>query len=126
MRESCSHAVFSSLTTIMPVVISDNGQGMLSLYTLLITDLNDSATQDDKSPPPCMQLQVGVGLFLRPTHPLACNCETGWGFFILFFRSMNNDDDNNEPCRLVDDICVCLHPQQQRQNPTPLHATASR
>src|SRR5271155_3104957 len=34
---------------------------------------------DDKNPPPCMQLQAGVGFF-RPktTHPLACNCETGW------------------------------------------------
>src|SRR5271168_5070330 len=38
------------------------------------------------------------------THPLACNCETGWVFFIFFFKS-TNDDDDDEPCRLVVVIC---------------------
>src|SRR5271155_3547592 len=54
------------------------------------------------------------------THPLACNCETGWVFFILFFKATNNDD---EPCRLVVIICLCLHPRQ-RQQPTPSLAIA--
>src|ERR1700678_3823696 len=88
------------------------------------------------------------------THPLACNCETGWvssfylrqqtttshvgsssssasvcthhndddnpppplelrdgvGFFLLF--KATNDD---EPCRLVVVICLCLHPPQRRR-----------
>src|ERR1700678_2263348 len=98
------------------------GKVCVSHDTLLITD-NDSATQDDKSPPPCMQLQAGVGLFLRTqTHPPPhLQLQDGVGFFHSFFRSTNNDDD--EPCV---DICVRLHPQQQRQKPTPLHAMQAR
>src|SRR5271155_4950056 len=108
-----------------------------------------------------MQLQAGVGFF-RPktTHPLACNCKTGWvssfslrpptttshvgslsssasvcthdnddnpppclqlrdgvGFFPPFFRSMNDDEDD-EPCRLVVVICLHLYPRQPN-NPPP-------
>src|ERR1700678_276552 len=37
----------------------------------------------------------------KPTHPLVCNCETGWVFFILIVRS-TNDDDDDEPCRLIE------------------------
>src|ERR1700678_1454900 len=37
----------------------------------------------------------------EPTHPLVCNCETGWVFFILIVRS-TNDDDDDEPCRLIE------------------------
>src|ERR1700678_3013290 len=96
------------------------------------------------------------------THPLACNCKTGWvsssffsrqrtptttttshiglssssasvcthdnndnppprlqlrdgvGFFILFFKTTNANDDNDEPCRLVVVICLHLHPRQRR------------
>src|ERR1700678_193228 len=45
------------------------GKVCFSYDILLITD-NDSATQDDKSPPPCMQLRAGVGFFLPTrTHP---------------------------------------------------------
>src|ERR1700678_1031124 len=45
------------------------GKVCFSYDILLITD-NDRATQDDKSPPPCMQLQAGVGFFLpMQTHP---------------------------------------------------------
>src|SRR5271155_3859094 len=40
------------------------------------------------------------------THPLACNCETGWVFIIIFFESTNANDDD-EPCRLV--VVICLH-----------------
>src|SRR5271168_3501205 len=123
------------------------GKVCVSHDTLLITD-DDSTTQDDKSLPPCMQLQAGVGFNFLPsdtnppprlqlrdgvgfyypffrvnerqpasvcttttttashvgsslssasicthdnptTHPLACNCETGWVFIILFFESTN-------------------------------------
>src|ERR1700678_370679 len=102
------------------------GKVCFSHDTLLITD-DDSTAQDDKSPPPCMQLQAGVGFFLptrESTHPLACNCETGWVFFLLFCRS-TNDDDDDEPCRLAVVICLCLHPRQRRQ-PTPSLAIARR
>src|ERR1700679_4085297 len=92
------------------------GKVCVSHDTLLITD-DDSTTQDDKSLPPCMQLQAGVGFNFLPsntnppprlqlrdgvgffpsffssqrtttttTHPLACNCETGWVFIIFFFK----------------------------------------
>src|SRR5271168_1429610 len=74
---------------------------------------------NDDNPPPRSQLRDGVGffiLFLRQasicthdnptTHPLACNCETGWVFIIIFFES-TNDNDNDEPCRLV--VVICLH-----------------
>src|SRR5271168_4406909 len=112
------------------------GKVCVSHDTLLITD-DDSTTQDDKSLPPCMQLQAGVGFNFLPsntnppprlqlrdgvgffppffssqrttttttshvgsllssasicthdnptTHPLACNCETGWVFCHPFFR----------------------------------------
>src|ERR1700678_2487080 len=37
----------------------------------------------------------------EPTHPLVCNCETGWVFFILIVSS-TNDDDDEEPCRLIE------------------------
>src|ERR1700678_1477281 len=43
---------------------------------------------NDDNPPPHLQLRDGVG------------------FFILFFKS-TNADDNDEPCRLV--IVICLH-----------------
>src|ERR1700678_173883 len=95
------------------------GKVCVSHDTLLITD-NDSTTQDDKSPPPCMQLQAGVGFNFLPSNmnpPLACNCETGWVFFIFFFKSTNANDDD-EPCKLVVVICVHLHPRQPN-NPPP-------
>src|ERR1700679_3841403 len=97
------------------------GMVCFSHDTLLITDDN-STTQDDKSPPPCMQLQAGVGFFLpMRTHPLACNCETGWVSFLLFFKAMN-DNDNDEPCSLSSSASVCTHdnptthPQLKRQD----------
>src|ERR1700678_2946728 len=102
------------------------GKVCVSHDTLLITD-DDSTTQDDKSPPPCMQLQAGVGFNFLPSNmnpPLACNCETGWVFFLCFFKS-TNDDDNDEPCRLAVVICLPLHPRQRRQ-PTPSLAIARR
>src|ERR1700678_2783305 len=43
------------------------GKVCVSHDTLLITD-NDSTTQDDKSPPPCMQLQAGVGFNFLPSN----------------------------------------------------------
>src|SRR5271168_4172379 len=58
------------------------------------------------------------------THPLACNCETGWVFIIFFFKSTNANDDD-EPCRLVVVVCLRLHPRQRRQ-PTPSLAIARR
>src|ERR1700678_4468884 len=112
-----------------------------------------------------MQLQAGVGFF-RPktTHPLACNCETGWVSCSFSLRQRtttshvgsssssapfcppHNDDDNppprlqlrdgvdpfllfkatndDEPCRLVVVICLCLHPPQRRRYPTPSLAIA--
>src|SRR5271168_2003592 len=51
------------------------------------------------------------------THPLACNCETGWVFIIIFFESTNANDDD-EPCRLVVVICLHLYPRQPN-NPPP-------
>src|SRR5271168_3291881 len=66
--------------------------------TLRITD-DDSTTQDDKSPPPCLQLRDGVG------------------FFPLFFFKSTNDD---EPCRLAVVICLHLHPRQPNNPPTRL------
>src|ERR1700678_4018134 len=59
------------------------------------------------SPPPCMQLQAGVGFFLpmRAHPPPHLQLRDGVGFFHLFFKSMNDDD--NEPCRLVaDSLCM--------------------
>src|ERR1700678_3139543 len=82
------------------------GKVCFSHDTLLITDDN-STTQDDKSPPPCMQLQAGVGFFLpmRTHPPPRLQLRDGVGFFHLFFKSMNDDD--NEPCRLVaDSLCM--------------------
>src|SRR6202789_3103922 len=95
-----------------------------------------------------------VSTFFLPTqtHPLACNCETGWVFFLLFFQvnerqrrqptpslaiarrgeffssfffKSTNDNDNDEPCRLVVVVCLRLHPRQ-RQQPTPSLAIARR
>src|SRR5271155_2451532 len=51
------------------------------------------------------------------THPLACNCEMGWVFIIIFFESTNANDDD-EPCRLVVVICLHLYPRQPN-NPPP-------
>src|ERR1700678_4577549 len=64
-----------------------------------------------------MQLQAGVGFFRpKPTHPLACNCETGWVSCSFSFTQQTttshvgsasasayvctHDNDNNPPSRL--------------------------
>src|SRR5271155_4303207 len=85
------------------------GKVCFSYDILLITD-NDIAMQDDKSPPPCMQLQAGVG-FLLPmrTHPPPrLQLRDGVGFFHAFFFKSTNDD-NDEPCRLVVFLGLYLH-----------------
>src|ERR1700678_2752584 len=53
------------------------------------------------NPPPRLQLRDGVG------------------FFPPFFRSMNDDDDD-EPCRLVVVICLHLYPRQPNTPPPRL------
>ena len=64
------------------------GKVCVSHDTLLITD-NDSTTQDDKSPPPCMQLQAGVGFNFLPSNmnpPPRLQLRDGVGFFPPFLQ----------------------------------------
>src|SRR5271168_539482 len=58
----------------------------------------------------------------QPTPSLAIARQGG--FFHPFFKA-TNDNDNDEPCRLVVVICLHLHPRQRRQ-PTPSLAIARR
>src|SRR5271168_1304215 len=106
------------------------GKVCVSHDTLLITD-DDSTTQDNKSLPPCMQLQAGVGFNFLPSEsfqheptPSLAIARRG-GFFSSFFFKSTNDDDDDEPCRLVVVVCLRLHPRQRRQ-PTPSLAIARR
>src|ERR1700678_1816975 len=97
------------------------GKVCVSHDTLLITD-NDSTTQDDKSLPPCMQLQARVGFNFLPSNtnpPPRLQLRDRVGFFPPFFRSMNDDDDD-EPCRLVVVICLHMYPRQPNQPPPRL------
>src|SRR6202522_3854658 len=98
------------------------GKVCVSHDTLLITD-DDSTTQDDKSLPPCMQLQARVGFNFLPSNtnpPPRLQLRDGVGFFPLFFSSQRttttttshvgslsssasvctHDNDNNPPPRL--------------------------
>src|ERR1700678_1298358 len=60
------HTLFFFLNHIMPIIVSDDGQGMFSFQCLTDAYVH-GATQDDKSPPPCMQLQARVAVVL--TYP---------------------------------------------------------
>src|ERR1700678_2878413 len=103
------------------------GKVCVSHDTLLITD-NDSTTQDDKSLPPCMRLQAGVGFNFLPSNtnpPPRLQLRDRGGFFSSFSFKSTNDDDDDEPCRLVVVVCLRLHPRQRRQ-PTPSLAIARR
>src|SRR5271168_782436 len=78
-------------------------QRMTTMTTSHVGSLSSSASicthDNNDNPPPRLQLRDGVGFF-RP-----------------FFKSMNDDDDD-EPCRLVVVICLHLYPRQPN-NPPP-------
>src|SRR6202522_2123864 len=62
-----------------------------------------------------MQLQAGVGFF-RPktTHPLACNCKTGW---ILFFY-LRQQTTTSHVGSSSSSASVCTH-HNDDDNPPP-------
>src|ERR1700678_4564079 len=71
---------FFFLNHIMPIVVSDDGQGMFCFQCLTDAYVH-GATQDDKSPPPCMRLQAVVAVVLTypPPH---LSMRAGVGFFL--------------------------------------------
>src|ERR1700678_1828863 len=63
-----------------------------------------------------MQLQAGVGFF-RPktTHPLACNCETGW---VSSSFSLRQRTTTSHVGSLLSSASVCTH-HNNDDNPPP-------
>src|ERR1700678_1870761 len=96
------------------------GKVCVSHDTLLITD-DDSTTQDDKSLPPCMQLQAGVGFNFLPSTtnpPPRLQLRDGVGFFPPFFSSQRTTTTTTSYVgSLSSSVSVCTHDNDE--NPPP-------
>src|SRR5271168_488973 len=96
------------------------GKVCVSHDTLLITD-NDSTTQDDKSLPPCMQLQAGVGFNFLPSNtnpPPRLQLRDGVGFFPPFFSSQRTTTTTTSHVGSLSSFAsVCTHDNDD--NPPP-------
>src|ERR1700678_3109123 len=96
------------------------GKVCVSLDTLLITH-DDSTTQDDKSLPPCMQLQAGVGFNFLPSNtnpPPRLQLRDRVGFFPPFFSSQRTTTTTTSHVgSLSSSVSVCTH--DNVDNPPP-------
>src|SRR6202522_1695240 len=86
------------------------GKVCVSLDTLLITH-DDSTTQDDKSLPPCMQLQAGVGFNFLPSNtnpPPRLQLRDRVGFLSPFFSSQRTPTTTTSHAGSLSSSVACL------------------